>query len=415
MPPVATRAAKPEKRGVNPRAAHLALALRNVAENDGEISRAGISTATGLNRSTACSLIEELMAGGLVREVKEARRNTRAGRPGTALGLRSDGPAGLGIDVNVDYTAVCVVDLTGAVRYKHVVAEDQRGQNSREVLDRIARLARGAQNAAESFGLTLCGSAVAVPGIVDRRGATVTLAPNLGWHDLDVAEVLPADVHGERATLDNEANFAALSEEDLLRSGASYLYVSGQIGVGAGIVLDGTLYRGSHGWSGEIGHLTIDRDGPECPCGRRGCLERYAGHEAILRATTIMTSAGTTPGAGTTLGVSPTADLIADRARSGDAPTLAALATAGRTLGFALAGCLNLLDVGTIVLGGIYRDLAPWIGPEVEREIQAQFVGAGWARPEVRPAAYGAEAPALGAARSVVRDVINDPIRWLVR
>ncbi|BAL90162.1 putative ROK-family transcriptional regulator [Actinoplanes missouriensis 431] len=394
---------------VNPRAAHLALALRCVAEQSGAISRAGISAATGLNRSTACSLIEELMAGGLVKEVGSRRESSRAGRPGTALGLRNDGPAGLGIDVNVDYTAVCVVDLTGAVRYKHVVSEDQRGQDTHEVLDRIARLARGAQNAAEADGLALCGSAVAVPGIVDRRGATVTLAPNLGWRDLDVTEVLPADVHGERAALDNEANFAALSEQELIRSGASYLYVSGQIGVGAGIVLDGTLYRGSHGWSGEIGHLTIDRDGPECPCGRRGCLERYAGHEAILRATSISS------GVGTTLGVRPTVDLIAARARAGDAQTLEALATAGRTLGFALAGCLNLLDVGTIVLGGIYRDLAPWIGPEVEREVRAQFVGARWADPEVRAAAYGAEAPALGAARSVVRDVINDPIRWLAR
>jgi predicted NBD/HSP70 family sugar kinase len=396
-------------KAVNPRAAHLGLAMRCVADGSGEISRAGISAATGLNRSTASSLVDELMAGGLVREISVISRPGRTGRPGTALGLRDDGPAGLGIDVNVDYTAAVVVDLTGAVRYKHVVAEDQRGQGTREVVDRIARLARGAQNAAEASGLTLCGSAVAVPGIVDRRTASVTLAPNLGWHDLDVAEVLPADVHGERAVLDNEANFAALSEDGLVRCEASYLYVSGQIGVGAGIVLDGKLFRGSHGWSGEIGHLTIDRDGPECPCGRRGCLERYAGHEAILRAAEI------TSGAGTTLGVSPTADLIAERARSGDATTLAALATAGQTLGFALANCLNLLDVGTIVLGGIYRDLAPWIGPEVEREVRARFVGARWARPAVRASTYGAEAPALGAARSVVRDIIDDPTRWLVR
>ncbi|BBH70600.1 xylose repressor [Actinoplanes sp. OR16] len=402
-------------KAVNPRAAHLGLAMRCVAEQAGAISRAGISAATGLNRSTASSLIDELLAGGLVRELGATTRSQRAGRPGTALGLRDDGPAGLGIDVNVDYTAVCVVDLTGAVRYKHVVSEDQRGLGTREVLDRIARLARGAQNAAEASGLVLCGSAVAIPGIVDRRTASVTLAPNLGWHDLDVTEVLPADVHGERALLDNEANFAALSEEDLIRSGQSYLYVSGQIGVGAGIVLDGRLYRGSHGWSGEIGHLTIDRDGPECPCGRQGCLERYAGHEAILRAAGITSGAGTTLGPGTNLGVSPTADLIAERARSGDACTLAALTKAGQTLGFALAGCLNLLDVGTIVLGGIYRDLAPWIGPEIQRELSTQFVGARWVSPEVRPSAFGAEAPALGAARSVVRDIINDPVRWLAR
>ena len=407
MSPTAT-ARGPARAASRPRAAHLALALRCVAEQSGAISRAGISAATGLNRSTACSLIDELIGGGLVREVGVTTR-ARAGRPGTALALRSDGPAGLGIDVNVDYTAVCVVDLTGAVRYKHVVAEDQRGHDVAEILDRIARLAREAQHAAEGDGLVLCGSAVAVPGIVDQAGSTVSLAPNLGWRDLDVTAVLPQDVHGARAGLDNEANFAALSEDGLLRAGRSYLYVSGQIGVGAGIVLNGELYRGSHGWSGEIGHLTIDRAGPECPCGRRGCLERYAGHEALLRA------AGVTAGAGTTFGVRPTADLIAGRARAGDPATLAALARAGEILGIALAGCLNLLDVEHIVLGGIYRELAPWMAPEIEREVGAGFVGARWARPEVTAAAYGAEAPALGAARSVVQDVVTDPLRWLSR
>ncbi|GLY06247.1 MULTISPECIES: ROK family transcriptional regulator [Actinoplanes] len=409
MPSAATvRAKRRTTPAVNPRATHLALALRCVAEQSGEISRAGIAAGTGLNRSTASSLIDELIGGGLVREVGSTAR-TRAGRPGTALALRPDGPAGLGIDVNVDYTAVCVVDLTGKVRYKHVVAEDQRGHGTREILDRVDRLARGARQAAEADGLDLVGSAVAVPGIVDRAGATVTLAPNLGWRDLDVSDLLPAGAHGERAALDNEANFAALSEAGLLRAGGSYLYVSGQIGVGAGIVLDGELYRGSHGWSGEIGHLTVDRNGPPCPCGRRGCLERYAGHEAILRA------AGITDGAGTTFGVRPTADLITERAQAGDPATLAALAEAGAVLGGVLAGCLNLLDVGRLVLGGIYRQLAPWLAPEVEREVAAHFLGAGWASPEVTVSTYGAEAPALGAALSVVRTIVADPLRWLTR
>ncbi|MEV0902849.1 ROK family protein [Actinoplanes sp. NPDC049802] len=390
---------------VNPRAAHLSLALRHVAEASGQISRAGIAARTGLNRSTASSLIDELINGGLVKETGATTRN-RAGRPGTALALRDDGPAGLGVDVNVDYTAVCVVDLTGAVRYKHVVAEDQRGHTNTGIRHRIATLAHTARTAAATSGLTLSGSAVAVPGIVDRTRATVTLAPNLGWRDLDVTEVLPGDVHG---LLDNEANFAALSEATLLHDRASYLYVSGQIGVGAGIVLDGRLYRGTHGWSGEIGHLTVDRDGPACPCGRRGCLERYAGQEAILRA------AGVSSDPGTSLGVRPTVALIADRARTGDPATLAALTRAGEVLGATLAGCLNLLDLGHVVLGGIYRDLAPWIAPEVEREVATQFLGAPWARPTVEVAAYGPEAPAIGAARSVIHDILSDPLRWLNR
>ncbi|SDT35712.1 ROK family transcriptional regulator [Actinoplanes derwentensis] len=394
---------------VNPRAAHLSLALRHVADATDGISRAGIAARTGLNRSTASSLIDELITGGLVKETGFHKGAAKAGRPATALGLRDDGPAGLGIDVNVDYTAVCVVDLTGALRYKHVLAEDQRGHTTREILDRIARLARGAQQAADADGLTLCGSAVAVPGIVDRAHTKVTLAPNLGWRDLDVTEVLPADIHDGRTTLDNEANYAALSESALLRRHASYLFVSGQIGVGAGIVLDGTLYRGAHGWSGEIGHLTVDRDGPPCPCGRRGCLERYAGQEAILRA------AGIGSDAGTSFGVRPTVAVLAERARAGCPATVKALTRAGHVLGDTLAGCLNLLDLTHVVLGGIYRELAPWMSPPIEHELSTQFLGAPWAIPTVQVATYGPEAPAIGAARSVIHDVLTNPLRWLTR
>ncbi|WP_430788890.1 ROK family protein [Actinoplanes sp. G11-F43] len=392
---------------VNPRAAHLSLALRHVADSADGISRAGIAARTGLNRSTASSLIDELINGGLVKETGSYKGAPRAGRPGTALALRDDGPAGLGIDVNVDYTAVCVVDLTGALRYKHVLAEDQRGLSTREILDRIARLARGAQQAADADGLTLCGSAVAVPGIVDRAHTKVTLAPNLGWRDLDVNEVLPAGLHGTPALLDNEANYAALSESALLRRRASYLFVSGQIGVGSGIVLDGALYRGAHGWSGEIGHLPVDRDGPPCSCGRRGCLERYAGQEAILRA------AGMTENAGTTFGVRPTVAMLADRARDGCPATLQALTRAGQILGYTLAACLNLLDLTHVVLGGIYRELAPWMAPPIERELATQFLGAAWSRPTVQVSTYGPEAPAMGAARSVIHDVLTNPSRWL--
>jgi predicted NBD/HSP70 family sugar kinase len=392
----------------SPRSNNLALALRCVADNSGEVSRADISASTGLNRSTASSLIDELIGGGLVRELGATVRSG-VGRPPTALALRGDGPAGLGLDVNVDYITACVVDLTGKVRYQHVLAQDQRGHPSRQILDRIARLIQGALDAVTGSGLTLHGTAVAIPGLVNHTDGTLALSPNLGWHDLNVADVLQQQTVGGRVVLDNESNFAALSEDELLRADQSYLYINAQIGIGAGLVIEGELYRGRHGWSGEVGHITVDRDGPVCGCGRRGCLEQYAGHEAILRA------AGMSSTPGTTFGVRPTAILIRERAGNGDPQTLDALAWAGRNLGTALAGCLNLLDVDRIVLGGIYRELAPWIVPEVEREIADHFVGARWSPPVVGTATHGAEAPALGAARSVVRGLVNDPLAWISR
>jgi len=388
----------------NLRGHNLGLALRCVASASGEISRAGISTSTGLNRSTASSLVDELVSGGLVRELGATAR-AGMGRPPTVLALASDGPAGLGLDINVDYVSACLVDLGGTVRYQHVVEQDQRGHTPQQVL---TRLAESTLAAVAASGLTLFGTAVAVPGLINRASGTVAMAPNLGWHDLDLAEVL-RQTFGEHVTLDNEANYAALSEDELLRSDQSFLYVNGQVGVGGGLVLNGEPYRGRHGWSGEIGHQTVDRDGPVCGCGQRGCLEQYAGYEAILRA------AGLGGGPGPGFGLRSTAGLIRDRADGGDQRTIDALTTVGATLGVVLADCLNLLDLDRVVLGGIYRELSPWIVPEVEREVAARFIGADWARPAIGTAGHGAEAPALGAARSVVRDILNDPVPWLSR
>lgn len=407
LPALAARR-HPARSGSVLRGHNLGLALRCVAAGSGEISRAGISAATGLNRSTSSSLVDELIGGGLVREVGAPARSGVGRRP-TTLALSPDGPAGLGLGVNVDYVAACVVDLTGNVRYQHVVAQDQRGQAPAEILHRLARLARHSLAAVAVSGLTPCGTALAAPGLVDRNAGILTLSQHLGWRGVDVADAFRHEAFGAQITLDNEANFAALSEDALLRTGQSYLYVNGQLGVGMGLVLGGRLYRGRRGWSGEIGHQTVHPDGPACGCGRRGCLEQYIGHEAILRA------AGLSTPAGTSLGVRPTAGLLRERAERGEQRALDALAACGARLGVLLSGCLNLLDLDRVVLGGVYRELAPWLLPEIEREVAARVVGARWSRPGIGIATYAAEAPALGAARSVVRAVIEDPVPWLTR
>lgn len=384
---------------------NLALALRCVAANSGAVSRAGIAASTGLTRSTASSLVDGLIAGGLVREVGSTA-HAGVGRPATALALRPDGAAGLGLDIQVDYVAACVVDLTGAIRYQHIVAQDQRGRSVQEVLDRTVMLANRITAAAQDAGLRLCGTAASVPGIVNLIQGTVAMSPILGWQDVPVVKILE-QAFGHRVGLDNDTNFAALSEEKLLRAGRSYLYVSAQVGVGAGVVIEGELYRGRHGWSGEIGHQTIDPDGPLCGCGKQGCLEQYVGHEAILRAV------GVSGAASTTFTGDATAAQVRRRADEGDPTALAVLTTVGAKLGQVIADCLNLLDVDHVVLGGIYRELAPWLQPGIESLVGARFVGARWSPPTVAEAAYGDEAPALGAARSVIRDVINDPLHWL--
>lgn len=389
---------------------NLAMALKCIADGDGRVSRADISARTSLNKSTSSSLVDELIAAGLIREAGVVTRQA-AGRRPTSLELVTDGPAGLGIEVNVDYIAACVVDLTGAARYQHVVSRDHRGQTPEEVMRSAATLGASAVRIADGSALEPSGATIAVAGLVDSQGKRVVLAPNLGWSDFSpMGYVRAADLgirEHAQLTIENEANCAALSERELLRAGASYLYIYGEIGVGSAIVLNGQLHRGHDGWSGEIGHLTVERDGAPCGCGSRGCLEQYAGQEAILRA------AGMHISAGTSLGVGPTTKLIQQRAEAGDPHMLQALERAGQALGLVVALALNLLNIERVVLGGIYRDLAAYLLPIVRAEARARYAGSRWAPPTIEGAVHGPEAPALGAARSVVRRIIDDPSTWI--
>jgi predicted NBD/HSP70 family sugar kinase len=374
------------------RAHNLALVLRTVANSADPISRASVAGATGLTRATVSALVDDLVTGALLTEHDPAPR-TGAGRPAVGLAVAPDGPAGLGLEINVDYRGACVVDLAGTVRHRLVELGDQRLEDPRTTLAALGRLATRARALAEADGSTIAGAALAVPGLV-AAGGVVRVAPNLGWQDVTVGD-LP---DGLALTVDNEANLAALGELDLGELPRDFVYISGEIGIGAGIVLDGALYRGSRGWSGEIGHIPINPDGPACRCGARGCLEQYAGQEAVLRAA----SAGTVAE-------------LASAAATGRSAALTALAAAGTALGMAVATVVNLLDVRTIVLGGSYASLLPWLRDGIAAEAGRRVLTAAWSPVQLRAATLGPDAAMLGAAGSVLRTVLDDPAAWLAR
>ncbi|MEU5548940.1 ROK family transcriptional regulator [Micromonospora sp. NPDC047793] len=390
---------------------NLALVLGRIAAADRPPSRAALAAETGLTRATVSAVVEDLVAGRLVTEAEPTPR-AGAGRPARGLVLAGDGPAGLGLEINVDYLAACVVDLSGEVRHHTVHRADLRPVSPTDALARLARLAAQARADADAQGLTLAGAALGVPGLVDDTGR-VRLAPNLSWRDVPVPELLAAlpplteTVEGVPAlVVDNEANLAALSELHAGAGPGSFLHLSGEVGIGAGIVLDGALFRGVRGWSGEIGHIPVRPDGPPCRCGGRGCLERYAGQEAILAAAGL---------AGADLPADTASVRLAQLAEAGEPTARHALHEAGTAIGITVSSVINLLDLDTVVLGGGYAPLAPWIRPPVLAEIERRVLTAAWSPVTVRPATLGATAAAVGAAGSVVRRIIARPAGWLAR
>lgn len=380
---------------------NLALVLREIARLQ-PVTRARVAEVTGLTKTTVASQVAALENLCLVTSAAPVAEGGR-GRPGAPVSLAPGPVLGLGLEVNGHYLAACALDLMGNVRLGGTVLCDNRSRDARETLADLGALAgRVIRDAAEA-GLRVVGTAVALPGVIVEEKVN---APNLGWSSVPAAalldSVLPAQALG--VAVDNEANLGALGE---LWYGAgqgtgSYLYLSGETGIGAGIVIDGELFRGAQGSAGELGHLVVDPDGPACRCGGNGCLELAAGLDAVMRAADIPEVAG------------PSEERLSElmrRLAADDQAALQAVHSAGRALAIALVGAVNVLDPDTIVLGGLHARLAPWLIPMIEAAVAR---GGGKLRgrtPLLRASKLAADSAVRGAAGTVLAAVFSDPLR----
>jgi predicted NBD/HSP70 family sugar kinase len=382
---------------------NLGIVLSHVVRR-GPRSRATIAQETGFNKSTVSSLVTELIEMGMLVE-RGAERTGTVGRPGLVVDVDGAGAAGVGLEVNVDFLSARVVDLAGEVIHRAHETVDLRGGDAAEMLDRLAAMARAALDALRDANVRPAGITVALPGIVDAASGTLLVAPNLHWEDLPVAAELAGRLGtgAPPVTADNDANLAALAE---LRSGAGqglrdFVHVTGDVGIGAGVVLGGELFRGAHGYGGEFGHLTVEPNGRRCACGSVGCLETRAGLEALLRAAGEPEEGGTPTG--------QPVERLAARADAGDDQACAALAEGGRWLGVALASAANLLDPQAFILCGFFAPLAEHLRPAAEAELRLRVLGAQRGLPAVLTSPLGPEATVCGAAGEVVERVLADP------
>ncbi|WP_328808341.1 ROK family transcriptional regulator [Nonomuraea montanisoli] len=387
------------------RARNLAVVLGEIRAA-GPLTRAALAELTGLTKTTVSKLVSDLLDAGVVVE-NGAVRDGERGRPGVAVSVSGHRIATLGLEINVDYLAACVVDLTRTVRVRRVRPADNRGSRPEAILADLRELAGQAVADAERAGLRITGAALAVPGPV--QDGLLRNAPHLGWRDIGVAAQL--GLHDLACEVDNEANLAALGELWFGSGETDFLYVSGEIGIGAGLVVDGSLFRGTYGLAGELGHVVVVPDGPACRCGGRGCLEVYAGQDALLGAVVPMRGrVAAMPGAAAALpAASASIDGLVSLLEAGDRAALAAAGQAGEALGLALTSAVHLLDPGTIVLGGVFARLFPWLERPVSDVLSARLRQMRRTPPRVAMSAIGADAAVLGAAGLAMQRVIADP------
>jgi predicted NBD/HSP70 family sugar kinase len=379
---------------------NLALVLAQVARR-GPRSRARLAEETGLNKSTVSTLVRELIALDLLAWTVVEEGGT-PGRPGRAVGISGRRFAGVGLKLAPVSAAVRVVDLAGATRYERAVELDSRGADPAAVVARLARLARAGLDRVGRLGMSATGVTLAVPGLVRGDSGVMLAAPALGWPSVAVGRELEAALGepGLPVAVEREASAGALGElwRGAGREHASFVYVSGEGSVEAGVVIDGRVFSGADGLGGELGHLRVEPEGLPCPCGGTGCLETRVG------AATVAERAGMPDACPVAA-----ARALAARARTGDALALGAIADIGRWLGQGLAWLTNLLNPEAIVLGGHFAPLAEWLTGPIEAEVRRRVLSARWSRPVITAEAPGSDPVGHGAAVRALDPLLADP------
>ncbi|MEO3814205.1 ROK family transcriptional regulator [Sphaerisporangium sp. B11E5] len=397
------------------RRSNLSLVLRHVSER-GQSSRSAVAVATGLNKTTITSLVNELQARGLLKEIGP-RHAGSVGRPSLVLTLDGSGVGALGMEVNVDYIAAFATDLAGRVLIDRRIGFDAMESDPGRSLDKLAGVICRTVADLERLGVALAGITVAVPGLIEADTCTVVVAPNLGWRGVPVADRLVSAGVSPHVpiTIDNDANLAALAEcsSGVAMGMSDMVYLTGEVGVGCGIISGGRPLRGADGFAGEVGHVVVDPAGEPCGCGRAGCWETKVGLAALVR----MATPGHSPGAYRRFVRDPEERLaeIEQRRAEGDPLVDTAVAEVGLWLGRGAALLVNLFNPRLIVLGGYFARLADRLIPVAQKELDRLGVAIAAERCDFAASPLGFGAAARGAAHVVIERVLSDPTSIAIR
>jgi predicted NBD/HSP70 family sugar kinase len=395
------RAAQPGRRGEN--MGTLLALLRT----EGPWSRARLAEMSGLSRATVASVVDDLASRGLV-VVGDRRADGSPGRPGQSVALDGKDLWGLGLEVGGHQVGGVALDLAGRTVFEHRDAVPEGTDDWRVVVARLAGLVDAARTAATEQGARLLEAQVAVPGLVDGAHGVVILAPNLGWQGLAVADEVTALLSEPLPVrVANDANLSAVAEHayGTVAGTPDIVVLTGELGVGAGIVVEGHLIRGAEGYAGEVGHVQIDPAGRDCSCGRRGCWETMVGFRAVLHAAAV----GDDPVRDPAVDVAVRVEDIARRAAEGDTRTLHALHAVGVDLGRGAAWLVNVFNPGALVLGGFFAPLAPYLIEAMRAEMAPRILAAGLGGCRVVQSSLGFTAASRGGAHLALSSVFADP------
>jgi len=360
----------------------------------GPCTRASLAAELGLNRSTIKALVDGLAESGVVEE-RVPRQRSGAGRPSLLVLPQAHAAVVLAVDVRVEQVAIALVGLGGEILGRNSWNLRVRTREPQEV---ITHVVDSAIVLAADLGVRMVATGVAVPGVVRRSDGHVHEAPNLHWTDVPLGDRLGA-VFDMPIMVGNDAELGALAEHlrGAARGSQDAVYVTADVGVGGGVISDGSALRGTAGYVGELGHMVVRPGGRPCYCGSTGCWETEVGEPALCRALGLREGA-------------PRGAVVAElRALAASPDTVRTrLAEFAEWLTVGLVNVVNVLGPELVVLGDLFTALPASLISDVAANVRSRsLVSRAVGGTRIVVSTLGADVTLLGAAELAFEPVLD--------
>lgn len=395
-----------QNRGINQdvtQEMNRSLLLKNL-RREGTCSRVHLANMTGLKQATITNIMKDFLRWGLVEEV--GFLNGNKGRRSIGIAVSKERYRVIGVRLARKHYSVGLFDLAGGLLEEERISLDETNTpDAHFILDQIASKIR--KLSAECTDETILAAGMAVPGPFIAKKNRIALITGADiWKDIDLKayfdEALDLPVF-----LEHNANAGAYAHmwdrkenyhDDIL------IYIAAGQGIGAGIIMDGQIYQGALGTAGEIGHMTIERDGKPCACGNKGCLERYASSLELVK--TIYGSLAGTPG--------HSFQDVTRRIREHDPECRKEYEKSCESLGIGIISLVNVINPNLVIVGDDMTTPDPeWMEQILRDTVKRGILPEVWEELELQVSSYQGDPILNGAAIVAINQVFDDPGRFI--
>jgi len=389
---------------------NLSVVIQTLLNSTDPMSRADLAKSTGLTKAAMSMLVEILIKNKVIQQLSPIPDST-FGRPSVPLAFYPHHWVGIGLQVNTDGYGFTVLDLAGETIYSQWVDDTMLNVVPEDIFMQLDHMLQPVENELIALGYTICGASIAVPGLVENK-TTLVNARNLKWQNINLQDFNV--IRRLHAVAANEADLAAIAQlpgyasadQSIRPIPKSFIYLSTDIGISGAVVSNGTVVHGEHNFAGEIGHLSVDWNGPQCSCGRRGCLEQYAGRRALVEAAHIAD--------GDAAVTRPSVKRLLEAWKQHDTDAEKAISRGMKAMASGLCSAINLLDISNVILGGFWVNFTDAVAKQLEKDIQGIALGRDASLKVNVDLAPFADHPALrGAALVGLRRLVDHPMRFL--